>query len=92
MPAERVAALERRPLWRWSNFDDSFTTGLQAFDRFAAAHGHGNVPEQWSDGDFPLGKWVGWQRAAHAEDRLSAERQTELDRRRHWVWSEAVDG
>lgn len=51
--------LAERPGWTWSPLSGRDAAGLEAFQSFLAWEGHGDIPGNAVEGDFPLGEWIG---------------------------------
>lgn len=87
LAAERISALEALKGWTWNARDARWLAGFAHLKRFAAAHGHVQVPKSYrtSGGDL-LGCWVSNQRVAKRAGQLSDERVTTLESLPGWTW------
>jgi hypothetical protein len=61
----------------WDRLEDKWEEGFAALTKFKAMEGHCNVPGDYIDGKFKLGKWVIFQRTHQAE--LAADRRRRLE-------------
>ena len=62
LPADRIAALEALPGWRWGGADGTWRIGLASLHRFVDTHGHAAPSQHHVDGDLRLGLWVAQRR------------------------------
>jgi superfamily II DNA or RNA helicase len=90
--AQRLAAL---PGWVWqigrlSAPRRPWEHGYQLLVKFAGREGHARVPAPHVEEGFRLGQWVGDQRKAHKQDRLSSERTSLVESLPGWRWSGAI--
>jgi hypothetical protein len=82
---EQLQALGFR--WRLRDYDQQWTDGLTAFERFVSEHGHARVPANFVDAaGYPLGRWVMTLRTQARRDLLPGDRRTTLDRA-GFLWS-----
>ena len=83
---DRVERLESLPGWTWDAFHQRWEEGFQALQRFVAREGHAMVPATHLEGDVKLGRWVSYQRKAHADGKLEPDRESRLKQTSGWAW------
>jgi len=81
--AERLASL---PGWRWDPQSKQWQYGFEQLSRFASREGHCLVRSGHREENFPLGTWLGNQRAAYARGKLAPDRQELLETLPGWTW------
>jgi hypothetical protein len=84
---ERSARLEALPGWDWNPLDASWEEGYSSLERFVAREGTAIVPVTHVEEGYALGQWVGNQRRAFRDGRLSAERTARLQALPGWDWN-----
>ncbi|MCP4678658.1 MAG: hypothetical protein GY854_24735 [Deltaproteobacteria bacterium] len=84
LSAERKAALERLPGWKWSKPRISWEEKYALLIRYTERESHAIVPRKHIEDGERLGKWVASQRKNR--DKLSAERKAALERLPGWKW------
>ncbi|MEY9840490.1 Helicase associated domain protein [Streptacidiphilus sp. EB103A] len=86
---EHEAALETLRIV-WNVLDEAWATALGYAKTFHEQHGHLDVrqDERAEDG-YRLGQWIGWQRMAYRQGKLTAERIAVLDQL-GMVWNRAL--
>jgi superfamily II DNA or RNA helicase len=74
----------------WNTKDDGWASALDHAKKFHAKHGHLDVrqDERAEDG-YRIGQWIGWQRMAYHQGKLSADRTAALDEL-GMIWSKAL--
>jgi hypothetical protein len=85
---ERANRLAKLLGWTWDARPlDAWDIGLRHFVRFVGRHGHGRVPQAYTDDEdgYPTGKWASTQRVNR--EGLSAHRRRRLDSTAHWMWA-----
>jgi len=83
---ERTRRLEAVPGWTWNPHVDSWERAFRLLEQYAEANGNTRVPDSYRVEDFGLGAWVGIQRGAHRQGKLTAERIRRLESLPGWVW------
>jgi hypothetical protein len=88
LPPHRKRRLREMAGWSWSAKQSFWEEGLSRLARYAEAHGHANVPQNYADADgYQLGSWVTTQRAAQKAGRLKPERKARLSALPGWIWN-----
>jgi superfamily II DNA or RNA helicase len=93
LSAERIQRLDAIG-FIWDRLEDKWEEGFATLTKFKAMKGHCNVPGNYIDGEFKLGKWVIVQRTHEAK--LSADRRRRLEeigivwRSQEFKWARAV--
>ena len=82
LEANRVAALEDIPGWKWEE-EDPFPGKLEKLKDFVAEHGR--LPKHI---DKPLGQWINTQRGYYKNGTLSDDRIASLEAVTGWKWEE----
>jgi hypothetical protein len=73
--------------WFLSRHDISWNAFLAVLDCFILREGHARVPQNCSEGGYPLGARVNTIRKAWIAGRLSAARAEQVSGRAGWAWS-----
>lgn len=82
---QRVARLEQVRGWSWDPQTDAWEAGFDALRVFSEREGHALVRRDNVVDGYPLGAWVGEQRASRTE--LSDDRRVRLEQVRGWSWA-----
>jgi uncharacterized protein YgiM (DUF1202 family) len=93
MDVDRRQRLEALPGWSWNAMLDKWEDGFSHLKGFAEREGHYRVPAKYkTDDGYPLGQWVGVQRAN--KDKMDADRRQRLEALPGWSWgrSETQNG
>ena len=81
MPADRVAALQRVPLWAWTRWD------MQLNELVAFVDDHARLPALAAEGDERrMACWVAHQRSQHDGGELSRDAALRLEGVPYWTW------
>jgi hypothetical protein len=64
----------------WNTHANAWQEGFAALTAFIAREGHCSPPQRYKEEKFSLGRWVHTQRRERISNRLSAERQLQLDK------------
>jgi len=83
---DRATRLEAIPGWVWHTKAAVWEEGLGCLSRFVDREGHALVSARYIEDGFPLGKWVGHQRANHSNGQLAADRAARLEAVGGWTW------
>jgi len=87
MSLESQNRLEALPGWAWDALADKWNEGYERTATYAAEHQTARVPFSYkTDDGYALGSWVNTQRVAHAQGKLSPDRQRRLESLKGWVW------
>jgi hypothetical protein len=73
--------------WFLSRHDISWNAFLAVLDCFILREGHARVPQNCSEGGYPLGARVNTIRKAWIAGRLNAARAVQVSGRAGWAWS-----
>jgi len=85
---ERQKALEQIPGWRWDHSEVLWQEGFKRLSDYAEREHHTKVPRRYVTEDgYSLGYWVGTQRSAYRQRRLSAKRKNALEQLPGWTWN-----
>jgi superfamily II DNA or RNA helicase len=92
---KRAARLSALPGWTWDPREVAWDEGFAHLRSFVEREGHARVPSSHVEDAFPLGTWVGNQRAAFlgrrerlGRKRLDPERQKQLEALPGWAWNQ----
>ena len=88
---DRIQRLEGVTGWQWTPKADKWERGFGELVRFAAHHGHANVPVAYAVGGYKLGGWVQTQRLAFDEVTIDPERKRRLEDVAGWTWNPHSD-
>jgi hypothetical protein len=80
--------------WTWDAVIDQWEIGFAHLEAFVVDKGHARVPQDFKTADgYPLGAWVGSQRAAHRDATLMADRAALLEAFvvSGWTWAARAD-
>jgi hypothetical protein len=87
LDADRVYRLEKVCGWAWNTVVDKWPEGFSRLQAYVERYGDALVPQSYVDDEaYPLGNWVGTQRAFHRKGTLAANREELLEKLRGWVW------
>ncbi len=93
LSTERSRRLEAIPGWVWNANDAAWENGFVELKKFVEIHGHSRVSMRSSesstqtDSGYPLGDWVGRQRAFFSAAKISRDRVSRLEALPGWVWN-----
>jgi superfamily II DNA or RNA helicase len=87
LASTRVVRLEALPLWSWNPYDDDWEQGLSLILEFVDREGHAQVPAQYRQAEFALGRWVSKRRTEFRTGRLAVDRAARLEEIRGWTWT-----
>jgi superfamily II DNA or RNA helicase len=87
LSASRVTRLEAVPGWTWDARTQMWEDTFAALEAFVAREGHARVPRDQIEDGIALGSWVGSQRRAYKQGRLSEDRIARLEALRGWSWN-----
>ena len=79
LPRERQRQLERLGI-EWDPVTAAWERGLAACRAYRAREGNLHVPDEHTEGDFPLGVWLTARRGERRRGRLSPEHERQLRR------------
>jgi superfamily II DNA or RNA helicase len=83
---ERTKRLEKLPGWSWDPIADAWDQNFDAVRAFRAKHKHWPVGRA-AGVEGELATWIGVQRRARKNSKLSLERTKRLEKLPGWVWS-----
>ncbi len=86
LTANRTARLEALPGWTWHTRDAAWEQGFRHLLRYVERHGHGRVPQSYSENDFALGTWVNKNRQRYHTGQLPPDRIARLEALPGWAW------
>ncbi|MBX7434601.1 helicase associated domain-containing protein [Mycobacterium sp. Y57] len=72
--------------WTWDPFADQREEGFQHLLDYVERYGHARVAQSCVVNGYPLGTWVGTQRAFHTKGGLDADRERRLQELPGWTW------
>ena len=88
----QVDRFEALPGWSWDAFTGQWDEGFELLQSYVAEHGNARVPNNYvSLNGFKLGFWVGRQRKYKAENNLSQDQISRLEKVPCWSWSILTD-
>lgn len=87
LPEPLARMVESVPGWVWTEEDARWQLGYAALRRFAAVHGHTEVPRGAEVDGFHLGAWVQRIRLDHRENTLGRDREALLTGLPGWRWT-----
>ena len=88
---EYVKRLESLPGWVWDVNEVKWNEGFRQLVDYMEHHQGTTPPPRYRYDDYPLGSWVGTQRAVHKAGTLSAERVRRLEALPGWSWDPNAD-
>lgn len=91
LEADRQHRLEDLSGWIWDPKTDQWEEGFSRLIYYVRHHGHARVPKSYTVHNYPLGEWVGTQRAFHARGRLDDNREGRLEGLPGWTWDIKAD-
>jgi hypothetical protein len=89
--ADRVQRLEAVPGWSWTPTDAAWEAGYVALVAHVDAEGTALVRRDLVVDGYPVGAWVGEQRARYSEGQLLPERRERLEVLPGWAWNRHAD-
>lgn len=93
LPFNRRKKLEALPGWIWDMHEALWEEGFTELEKFVTRNRHSRVSmrreenSSQSESGYPLGAWVGRQRAAYRESSLTQDRITRLEALPGWLWN-----
>lgn len=84
---QRLEALTR---WSWNPIEDDWHETFQELLTFIKANGHGR-PSRLNTKESELAQWIGVQRSAYKDRKITAERVELLESIPGWLWSARND-
>ena len=84
---QRLEALTR---WSWNPIEDDWHETFQELLTFIKANGHGR-PNRLDTKESELAQWIGVQRSAYKDRKITAERVELLESIPGWLWSARND-
>ena len=91
LDADRQRRLEDLPGWTWDTSDGRWEEGYTRLLDYVEVHDHARVPASYTIDGYPLGTWVGSQRANYRKGVLDADRQRRLQGVQGWAWDAVAD-
>jgi superfamily II DNA or RNA helicase len=88
---ERIAALERLPLWTWDTVDARWEDTFAILAAYVQRVGHARVPQTYVEEGVRLGSWVSRQRTVYRRGDLPVDRAARLAALSGWTWDRASD-
>ncbi len=86
MPSDRRKRLEELSGWSWDAISEKWENGFLYLKQFLEQNGHCQVPYEYHTEDgYPLGSWVGVQRAN--KDAMERDRRKRLEELSGWSWN-----
>ncbi len=82
---ERAARLAALPGWTWDPSQAKWDEGFARLLSFVEREGHARVPTDHVENGYALGQWARHARAAFVANRLSRDRQKQLEALPGWV-------
>ncbi|WP_199424601.1 Helicase associated domain protein [Actinotalea solisilvae] len=91
LPKDRATRLEAIPGWTWHHQEDAWEAGFRALLQRVAETGTAAVRRDDVINQYPLGAWVGEQRARHTAGTIAADRRQRLEALPGWTWNALTD-
>lgn len=91
LKTDRVQRLEAVTGWSWRPMEDAWEAGFVALAAHAEATGSAATRRDLVIDSYPVGAWVGEQRARHREGGLPKDRLQRLQELPGWVWNRHAD-
>ncbi len=89
LSVERESALEALQIV-WNTKDDGWSSALDHAKKFHAKHGHLDIyQDARAEDGYRIGQWIGWQRMAYHQGKLTADRIAALDQL-GMIWNKAL--
>jgi hypothetical protein len=88
---ERVTRLDALASWSWNPMDDGWNRGYDLLTAHAARTGSAAVRTDLVVDGYPLGAWVGEQRARGRDGTLAGDRRERLEELPGWIWNRHAD-
>jgi Helicase associated domain len=89
--ADRQRRLQDLPGWTWDPYADKWEEGFERLLDYVERHGDARVAKSYIVDGYPLGAWVGTQRAWHANGKLDPDRRRRLQDVTGWTWDPFTD-
>jgi hypothetical protein len=83
---QQRAQLEGVPGWAWRPRNDAWERGSAALGDFVAREAHADVPTDWIENGYALGRWVARRRGLKRSGRLSSDHANWLEAQPGWSW------
>jgi hypothetical protein len=87
LPADRKHRREAIPGWSWRPQDDAWEAGFAALTAYVSDTGSAAVRRDETVDGYPLGAWVGEQRARRTAGDLPPERRHRMEEVPGWEWN-----
>jgi superfamily II DNA or RNA helicase len=89
--ADRLNRLGELATWTWNTAADKWEEGFSRLLRYIEQNGHALVPQSEILDEYPLGTWVGTQRAFHRKGKLNLDHERRLRELPGWTWDAVAD-
>ncbi len=83
---DQVQRLEELTRWSWNPIEDDWYETYEELLSFIDTNGHGR-PSKLDPQESELAQWIGIQRSAYKDKKISAERVELLEKVPGWLWS-----
>jgi superfamily II DNA or RNA helicase len=83
---DQIQRLEALTRWSWNPIEDDWHETYKELLSFIDKHGHGR-PNRLDPQESELAQWIGVQRSAYKDKKISAERVELLEKVPEWLWS-----
>jgi superfamily II DNA or RNA helicase len=89
--ADRQRRLDELRGWTWDTSAGRWEEGYTRLLEYVELHDHARVPASYTIDGYPLGTWVGSQRASYRKGVLDVNRQRRLQGVQGWSWDAVAD-
>ncbi len=86
LDSDRQRRLQNLPGWTLDTKAAQWEEGFRRLQDYVEGHGNALVPKSYTVDGYPLGEWVGTQRAYHKRGKLEPDRERRLKELPGWVW------